>query len=63
MAVVKIDITQTHDIDGAYQQVDFSDIRAKYRDLATQYAFRVLDGKVVAGYLLKLACFRHLRDL
>lgn len=61
--MVKIDITQTHDIDGAYQQVDFSDIRAKYRDPATQYAFRVLDGKMVAGYLLKLACFRHLRDL
>jgi phage terminase large subunit-like protein len=32
-------------------------------DLATLYACDVLDGKVVAGELVKAACARHLKDL
>src|SRR6185312_4115488 len=32
-------------------------------DLATLYACDVLDGKVVAGELVKASCARHLRDL
>lgn len=40
--MIKIDITQTHDVDRAYQQVDFSNIRAKYHDPATQYASLLL---------------------
>lgn len=32
-------------------------------DLATLYACDVLDGKVVAGELVRAACARHLRDL
>lgn len=32
-------------------------------DLATLYACDVLDGKVVAGELVKAACVRHLKDL
>lgn len=29
----------------------------------TQYCFEVLDGNIIAGYYIKLACFRHLQDL
>lgn len=59
----KIDLTQTHNVLGAYHSLDFSAIRQKYTDPGTTYAFKVLDGKIVAGYLIKLAAFRHLRDL
>lgn len=58
-----IDLTQSHDVLGAYHNIDFNDIREKYADPATEYAFNVLDGKVMTGYLMKLACFRHVRDL
>jgi phage terminase large subunit-like protein len=58
-----IDLTQTHDVDGAYRQQDYSLIRAKYKDPGTVYAFAVLDGDETAGYMMKLACFRHLQDL
>lgn len=58
-----IDLTQSHDVLGAYHSIDFDDIRKKYTDPATKYAFNVLDEKVKAGYLMKLACFRHVRDL
>ena len=58
-----IDLTQSHDVLGAYHSIDFDDIRKKYTDPATKYAFNVLDEKVMAGYLMKLACFRHVRDL
>ena len=59
----KIDLTQTHDVLGAYHSLDFALIRNKYTDPGTQYAFKVLDEEVLAGYLIKLAAFRHLRDL
>ena len=58
-----IDLTQSHDVLGAYHSIDFDDIRKKYTDPATKYAFNVLDEKVKTGYLMKLACFRHVRDL
>lgn len=58
-----IDLTQSHDVLGAYHSIDFNGIRKKYADPATEYAFNVLDEKVMTGYLMKLACFRHLRDL
>lgn len=60
---MKFDLTQTHDVDGAYQSVDWSKIRKKYKDPGTKYCFDVLNNKFEAGYLIKLACFRHLRDL
>ena len=60
---MKFDLTQTHDVDGAYQSVDWSKIRKKYQDPGTKYCFDVLNNKFEAGYLIKLACFRHLRDL
>ncbi|MFZ2967217.1 MAG: terminase large subunit, partial [Leuconostoc falkenbergense] len=60
---MKIDLTKTHDVIGAYRSIDFTHIRDKYQDPGTRYAFDVLDGKYVTGYHIKLACFRHLRDL
>ncbi|MFT8867929.1 terminase large subunit [Liquorilactobacillus nagelii] len=59
----KIDLTQSHDVFGNYKQIDFSDVKARYKDPGTQYAFNVLDKSVETGYLIQLAAFRHLRDL
>lgn len=59
----KIDLTQTHDVLGAYRSYDYMDIRAKYKDSGTQYAFDVLDEKFLTGYFIKLAAFRHVQDL
>lgn len=61
--MMKIDLTQTHDVDGAYKSIDWSDIRKNYKDPGTTYCFNVLDNKILTGYAIKLACFRHLRDL
>lgn len=61
--MMKIDLTQTHDVIGAYKSIDWSDIKSKYTDPATLYAFSVLNGTKIAGYKIKLACFRHLMDL
>lgn len=60
---MKIDLTQSHDVTGVYKSIDYSNIREKYHDAGTEYCFDVLDGKIVTGYLMKLACFRHLQDL
>lgn len=60
---MKIDLIQTHDVEGAYQSIDWNDIRLKYNDDAIKYCFDVLDGKQIAGYITKLACFRNLQDL
>ena len=60
---MEVDLTQTHDALGTYHSIDFSDIRKKYQDEGTKYAFKVLDEEIETGYLIKLACFRHLRDL
>ena len=60
---MEVDLTQTHDVLGTYHSIDFSDIRKKYQDEGTRYAFKVLDEEIKTGYLIKLACFRHLRDL
>lgn len=60
---MKIDLTQTHDVEGAFNSIDWSDIKTKYHDSATLYAFSVLNGTKLAGYKIKLACFRHLMDL
>ena len=48
---------------GAYHSINFDDIRKQYQDSGTRYAFDVLDEKILTGYLIKLAAFRHLRDL
>ena len=59
----RVDLTQTHDVLGAYKNIDFKNIRERYKDPGTTYAFDVLDGKIIAPYKIQLACFRHLRDL
>ena len=59
----KIDLVQSHDVIGMYEKLDFDQERRKYTDPGTVYAFDVLDGKITTGYLIKLAAFRHLRDL
>ena len=48
-----INLTKTHDVIGSYKQIDFSDIRKKYTDPGTEYAFKVLDGDILAGYHVK----------
>lgn len=60
---MKIDLSQTRDVEGAYQSINYNDIRIKYNDDATKYCFDVLDGKQIAGYITQLACFRNLQDL
>lgn len=60
---MKIDLTQTHDVEGAFNSIDWSDIKTKYHDPATLYAFSVLNSTKLAGYKIKLASFRHLMDL
>lgn len=46
-----------------YKSINFSEVINKYQDKGTQYAFSVLEGQTESGYLIKLATFRHLRDL
>lgn len=63
--MTRVDLTQSHDVLGWYQQLhgNYADIRTKYKDAGTKYAFSVLDGDVLAGYMIKLAAFRHIQDL
>lgn len=61
--LMNIDLTQSHDVLGAYRGIDVKSIRDEYTDAGTQYALDVLDQKVTTGYLIKLAAFRHIRDL
>lgn len=62
---MRVDLTQSHDVLGWYQRLhsNYADIRTKYKDAGTKYAFSVLDGDVLAGYMIKLAAFRHIQDL
>ncbi|CAK1251680.1 Phage terminase-like protein [Fructobacillus evanidus] len=59
----KIDLTVSHKVDEAFEQLNTDEIRSKYTDKGTRYAFKVLKGEVTAGYMMKLAAFRHIRDL
>lgn len=58
-----IDLTQSHNVLGTFEKIDFSDVENKYQDVATKYCFDVLRKRIETGYLIQLACFRHLRDL
>ena len=62
---MRVDLTQSHDVLGWYQQLhgNYADIRTKYKDAGTKYAFSVLDGDVLAGYMIKPAAFRLIQDL
>ena len=35
---MKIDLTQTHDVLGAYQATDFNNVRERYQDAGTNIA-------------------------
>lgn len=59
----KIDLTKDHDVLKAYHSVDFTEVKANYTDPGTAYCFKVLNEEIITGYAIKLACFRHLRDL
>ena len=59
----KIDLTQKKNVLEWYHKIDWSEIRSAYQDAGSNYCFDVLDEKVKTGYMIKLACFRHLRDL
>jgi phage terminase large subunit-like protein len=64
MTTIKpIDLTQSRDVLAAYHLDNYGDVRDAYPDVGTQYAFDVLEGKQQAGYMIKLAAFRHVRDL
>lgn len=58
-----IDLTESHDVIGTYCKHDYTTIRDRFNDAGTRYAFDVLDGKIMAGYMMRLACFRHVQDL
>lgn len=62
---MRVDLTQSHDVLGWYQRLhnDYIFIKSKYKDAGTKYAFSVLDGEVLAGYMIRLAAFRHVQDL
>lgn len=64
----KIDLTRKGmNVDKAYrEQRDegcYKKIFKQYKDPATRYAFAVLEGKILAGNMIKLNAFRHLQDL
>lgn len=56
-----------NNVDKAYQlerdEGHYNLIQKKYKDPATRYAFAVLEGKILAGNMIKLDAFRHLQDL
>jgi len=50
-------------LDDVYNESDFKEVFNKYKDPATTYARKVMNGEILAGYKMKLAMFRHLKDL
>lgn len=56
-------LAKTHDVQAAYHELDLVNVRRKYHDAGTKYAFDVLDGNIMAGYHIQLAALRHVRDL
>ncbi|GEK06647.1 terminase large subunit [Schleiferilactobacillus harbinensis] len=66
--MVRFDLTEPDwTVEIAYkQQRDsgaYDSIANDYHDPATTYAFQVLEGTILAGQDIKLACWRHLQDL
>lgn len=50
--MIKIYLTQTHDVEGAYQSIDWSNIKSKYKDPGIRYCFDVLDKKYLQAMIL-----------
>ncbi|MGK9479599.1 terminase large subunit [Melissococcus plutonius] len=46
-----------------FNKLDKVRIKKQFRDPGTAYCFAVLNKKQTAGYMIQLACLRHLRDL
>lgn len=46
-----------------FNRKDYSDVIEKYNDDAMEYCLEVLEARILAGKLIKLACLRHLDDL
>ncbi|MFT8557895.1 terminase large subunit [Liquorilactobacillus hordei] len=46
-----------------FNRVDYQDVISNYNDGAMGYCLDVLEGRLLAGKLIKLACLRHLKDL
>lgn len=61
--IKRVDLTQSKDVSSVYDPDEYKEIRLKYTDNGTKYAFKVLDGIQIAGYKIKLASLRHVRDL
>lgn len=58
-----IDLAKTHDVDAAFKELDLSTIPEDCKDSGYDYAMAVLTGDILAGYHIKLACYRHIKDL
>uniref|UniRef100_UPI00289B4F3C terminase large subunit domain-containing protein n=1 Tax=Leuconostoc lactis TaxID=1246 RepID=UPI00289B4F3C len=65
MATVKrLDLTKKGmSLDKAYRDEDYTQVWDNFLDPATQYARKVLNKEIVAGYKLRLSAFRHVRDI
>lgn len=46
-----------------FNKKDYEDVISKYNDGAMEYCLDVLEGRLLAGKNIKLACLRHLKDL
>lgn len=46
-----------------FNRKDYSDVIDTYADDPMGYCLNVLEGRIVAGELIRYACLRHLRDL
>lgn len=63
-SINRIDLSKgKQKLEDVYVESDYADVFATYRDPATVYARQVLNGEIIAGYKMKLAMFRHVRDL
>lgn len=58
-----IDLVKTHDVDSAFKELDLSTIPDNCKDDSYDYAIKVLKGDILAGYHIRLACYRHIKDL
>lgn len=59
----KKEVTVEDTFSRLYQDGYFDEIKNKYNDPATKYAFQVLSGQQIAGQKIKYSMFRHLNDL
>lgn len=46
-----------------FKRKDYASIIEKYQDEGTKYCLDILEGRLLAGELIKLACLRHMNDL